>query len=679
MSSARTLAVIGAGNMGSGIAQKMATEGFRVLLVDLGEDQVKRGLGIIETTLTEAVERKIMKPAQVEAIQSRIVGTADWSQLADVDLVVEAVFEDLEVKKKVFKRLDENCRKDCILSTNTSSFYVRDLAAVVSNPERVVGLHYFYHPAKNRLVEVVPAEQSSKEACDRAWAIQEAMGKTPITCADAPGFVVNRYFVPWLNESVRLLEEGVANIATIEAAAKKAFRIGMGPFELMNVTGVPIAMHAANTLGDELGPFYAPSAKLAEQVASKQNWSLEGEVDESAFAAVAERLLGVTCLVAGQLVDEGVGSIEDTDIGARVGLRWSKGPFELMNLNGVGKAAAMIAPLAKRWELETPKVIAEQAASGEPFGFELVSYEKKGDVATLSINRPDAMNAINADVVGQLSCRFEEAEADASVKTVVIAGKGKGFIAGADIRFFVKNIEKDDIPAIYNFTKQGQDLINRFGASKKIVVAKLDGLSLGGGCEIAMACDWIVASEKGTLAFPETGIGIYPGLGGTQRVSRRIGLPLARWLVLTGAGVDAKTAAAIGLVDEVCAHEDLDAAVLRVAAKGKPNRDLVPQVDAPAGFENLNAIFADNDLTALRALDHEAQAGKGEQRAVKSLGFKAPIALEMADRFMTEGAKGPLAAGLAMELDGLDTIFRTKDAYTGLSSLGRSRPVFEGK
>ncbi len=678
MTDLRTLAVVGAGNMGSGIAQKMATEGFRVLMVDLNEAALERGMTNIRNTLAEAVERRIMSAETAEAIQGRLTGTCDWSRLKEAELVVEAVFEDLDVKKDVFRRLSENTTKDCILGTNTSSFFVRDVATVVENPGRVVGLHYFYHPAKNRLVEVVPTGDTSEEVRRRAWSIQEAMGKTPIHCKDAPGFVVNRYFVPWLNEAVRLLEEGVANIATIEEASKKAWRIGMGPFELMNVTGVPIAMHAANTLGEQLGTFYAPAPRLCEQVEKKENWPLEGEVDESRFDAVKERMLGAVFMVAGELVDEEVGSIEDTDIGARVGLRWSKGPFELMNVNGIEKSVAMAQAICERYERALPKVLAQQKEAGRPFEFKLVDLEVDGDICTLSLNRPDAMNAINEEVVAQLSDRFAEAESMPGIKTIVIAGKGKGFIAGADIRYFVKNIEKGDIKAIEAFTQKGQELLARFGASDKVVVAQLDGLSLGGGSEIAMACDYIVATDKGSLGFPETGIGIYPGLGGTQRLPRRVGIPLARWLILSGAPVTAARALAMGLVDSVVPHEKLREGITSVAAQGKPDRSGAPRQDIPAGFEAVAALFSE-DLDALLAKDPAEIDDKGLSRAVKSLGFKAPIALRMADELIRCTAEETLAAGLQKELDGLDTIFRTRDAYEGLSTLGRSRPEFKGE
>ncbi len=143
-------AVIGAGNMGSGIAQKIATEGFKVVLVDLDDEKVARGIGIIETMLDQAVKRKVFLPAQADAILANIDGTSDWSKLSDVDLVIEAVFENMDVKKSVFSRLSEICKPTCILGTNTSSFLVKELVDSVSNPERLVGLHYCFHPAKHR-------------------------------------------------------------------------------------------------------------------------------------------------------------------------------------------------------------------------------------------------------------------------------------------------------------------------------------------------------------------------------------------------------------------------------------------------------------------------------------------------------------------------------------------------
>lgn len=671
----RALAVIGAGNMGSGIAQKAATEGFPVILVDLDDAKVERGLSIIDATLAQGVERKIFRPDDAKAIRGRIVGTSDWTKLSAADLVIEAVFEDLEVKKGVFKKLEEVCREDAILATNTSSFAVTDLAKGMKHPERMLGLHYFYHPAKNRLVEVIPGEATSPEVTAAAWTVQEMMGKTPIHSADASGFIVNRFFVPWLNEAVRLLEEGAASIPTIEAAAKKTFGVGMGPFELMNVTGIPIAMHAANTLGTAFGPFYAPADLLKKKVADGSPWDLAGDADESKFDAIAARLLGVTFLVATSLVDEGVGTIEDTDIGARVGLRWPRGPFEMINRFGIKAAGDLVGQFGGAWDIPVPGMLSLQWRANQPFAFEVVKSEIKDGVATLTVNRPDAMNALNETVVAQLHAAFKAAAGSPKVKGIVIAGAGKAFIAGADIRFFVRAMQSGDLGRIVTFTKAGHALLHDIDTCPKPVIARLHGLALGGGLELAQACDVLIATPRASFAFPETGIGIYPGLGGTQRPTRRIGVGLTRWLVFTGQTLSAEEAAAIGFIDAVVPHEELDAACRAAIDRGikTPTRPALS-----AKHQALEAFFAKNDAETLRIGKADTGGDEALGKAMKRVGFKAPIALRLAGKLIESGAKVSLADGLAMELAHLEEIFSTKDALEGLSTLGKQAPVFKG-
>ena len=672
----RILAVIGAGNMGSGIAQKAATEGFPVILVDLDDAKVARGLSIIDETLAGGVSRKIFSADDAKAIRGRITGSSDWTKLSAADLVIEAVFEDFDVKKDVFTRLEKVCREDAILATNTSSFLVSDLAKGMAHPERMIGLHYFYHPAKNRLVEVIPGEATAPEVTAAAWTFQEMMGKTPIHSADASGFIVNRYFVPWLNEAVRLLEEGAADIPTIEAAAKATFGSGMGPFELMNVTGIPIAMHAANTLGAAFGPFYAPAELLKKQVASGQPWKLEGTPDPSKFDAVSARLLAVIFFVATALLDDGVGTVEDTDIGARVGLRWPRGPFEMINRFGIKAAGDLVGQFGGGWDIAVPGILSLQWRANAPFTFEFVKSETKDGVATLTVNRPDAMNALNEAVVAQLHAAFKKAAADPKVKGIVIAGAGKAFIAGADIRFFVRNIESGDLKRIVDFTKAGHALLHDIDTCAKPVVARLHGLALGGGLELAQACDVLIATPRAIFAFPETGIGIYPGLGGTQRPTRRIGVGLTRWLVFTGQMLGADEAKAIGFIDKVVPHEELDAACRAAIAEGiKPKTR--PALSAK--HLALEKFFADNDAETLRLGKADTLGEEPAIKAMKRVSFKAPIALRLAGKLIESGAKVSLEEGLAMELAHLEEIFSTKDAHHGLSTLGKQAPVFEGR
>jgi enoyl-CoA hydratase/3-hydroxyacyl-CoA dehydrogenase len=678
MSQIKKIGVVGAGNMGSGIVQKIAQEGIPVVMVDLKDEFVQRGLGTIRRLLQEGVERKIFKPEQVDQILSRVTGTTDFKALADADIVIEAVFEDKQVKTDLFKKLDQICSPQTILATNTSSFYVRDFADKTSRPDRFVGLHYFYHPAKNRLLEVIPHSGTSPETVAKSLLAAKLHGKTSILVKDAPGFAVNRFFVPFLNEAARMLEEGLADIPTIEAAAKQAFKIGMGPFELMNVTGIPIAVHAATTLGNELGPFYAPAPILKAQMEKKANWILEGKVDEAKLSALADRFLGVCLGVAAALVDEGVASIEDTDRGAKIGLRWVLGPFEIMNKIGIGKTHEVVQAIGRTYpDFKMPAILEKQHRLGKPFEFNFVDLEVKNGIAYVTLNRPEAMNALNETVVAQLDRRFAEAEANAGVKAIVFQGAGKAFVAGADIRYFVEKIKAGRIPDIVAFTRKGHELLLRIEESKKLTIALLDGLSLGGGSELALACQAIVATPAGSMAFPETGIGIFPGLGGMLRMARHVGPALAKYFAFTGAFISAADALALGIVTKLVESAGVDAAIQSLAVAGKP--DKFRTRDIPEKFKAFAALFGPGSVAT--TLSGKIPAGANAELAgkvVKTLGYKAPLALRIADEIVDQQAPLPMRAAVEIELGRLQDIFSTADALEGLSSAGRRRPEFKG-
>ena len=478
----KKIGIIGAGNMGGGIAQKTAQEGLSVVLVDIKPEFVARGLSNIRATLDEAVERKILKPEKVEEILGRIHGTTDLSEVKDCDLVIEAVFEDMAVKKDLFKRLDEVCEPKTILATNTSSFSVDELAKATKRPDRFAGLHFFYHPAKNRLLEIIPGAGTSKETTAACKQYSTLTGKTDILVNDAPGFAVNRFFIPWYVEAIRIFEEGVANIPTIDKAAMDAFGIGMGPFKLINVTGVPIALHSSATLGEAVGPLYAPPTRLKEQADSGKLWPLEGEVQDDRLQKVADRLKAVVFYVASSMLDEGVSDVADIDLGAKVGLRWRIGPFEMMNKVSIEKAYDLVAELLKAWpSVKMPDTLAQQKKKDSPWEIRYVQYTRDGDVGRVIISRPDAMNALNGTVVRQLDEAFAQAESDPETKAIILESTGKAFVAGADIKFFIDCIKENRLDDNYAFTEFGQKVFNRIDDSKKPVIAKMDGLALGGG------------------------------------------------------------------------------------------------------------------------------------------------------------------------------------------------------
>jgi enoyl-CoA hydratase/3-hydroxyacyl-CoA dehydrogenase len=674
----KTIGVVGAGNMGSGIAQKIAQEGIPVVMVDLKDEFVQRGLGTIRRLLQEGVERKLFKPEQVDQILARVTGTTDFQALAHVDIVIEAVFEDKQVKTDLFKKLDQICAPDTILATNTSSFYVREFAEKTSRPDRFVGLHYFYHPAKNRLLEVIPHGGTSPQTVEKSLLAAKLHGKTAILVKDAPGFAVNRFFVPFLNEAARMLEEGLAGIATIEEGGKRAFKIGMGPFQLMNVTGIPIAVHAATTLGNELGPFYAPAAVLKAQMEKKENWRLEGAVDESKLPAVVDRFQGVCLGVAAALVNEGVASIEDTDRGAKIGLRWLLGPFEIMNRIGIAKTYEVVQAICRKYpDFKMPPLLEKQRATGKPFEFSYVDLEVKDRIAFITLNRPEAMNALNEAVVAQLARRFDEAEADQGVKAIVFQGAGKAFVAGADIRYFVEKIKAGRIPDIVAFTRKGHELFLRIEESQKLTIARLDGLSLGGGSELALACQAIVATPAGSMAFPETGIGIYPGLGGMLRTARHVGPELAKYFAFTGAGLSAADAQALGIVTRLVPPAEVDAALQALVAAGRP--DKYRKRPVPEKFKPFAQLFEKANIPDLLAGKIPGGANADlAGKVVKTLGYKAPVALRIADEIVDRQVGLPMRDAVEIELARLKDVFATADALEGLSSVGRRRPEFKG-
>ncbi|MEJ6563385.1 MAG: 3-hydroxyacyl-CoA dehydrogenase NAD-binding domain-containing protein [Euryarchaeota archaeon] len=683
------VAIVGAGNMGSGIAQKTAQEEFDVQMVDREQQWVDRGQGIIRDFLSEAVERRIFSPAQVESIQGRITGVVGVENTAaDTDLVIEAVFEDFDVKTAVFTTLDAACGPDTILASNTSSLSVNALAEATGRADRFVGLHFFYHPAKNRLVEVIPATSSSPETVEKVVQYCKMLGKVVIVCGDRPGFVVNRFFVPWLNEACLLLEEGIATAAQIDAAARKAFRIGLGPFGLMNLTGPPIALHSTDYLAEQLHtPRYVGAQNLRNLIEANEHWDVSGDEAFSSeqYTTIAERLYGVVFGVAAQIVEEGVCSMEDVDRGAKVGLRWARGPFEMMNRVGIKEANRMAeayADLSAKTDPErawsVPAFFTEQATANTPWHFAYVDTSIEAGVATLTINRPEAMNALNETVVGQLSEALDEVNADPSVHTIVLDGAGKAFVAGADVKFFVDKIRADSIPDIVTFTADGHTMLNKLESSSKTTIALTTGLALGGGLELALACDYRIGTRRTQFRFPETSIGIYPGLGGSQRPARICGIPAARWAVLAGNFMDAQTGHDLGLLTHLVDVASVNTCMAELASAGKPANKYP---GAPANPSSTVAAFAssffsDDNMSAIMngtCPDGFNAEDKSVARQMKSLSRTAPIALRMASDLIDATASTSLADGLQMELDHLTEIFSTEDSLEGLSALIEGR------
>src|ERR1043166_1482416 len=341
----------------------------------------------------------------------------------------EAIFEDFQAKADLFKTLNEILDPKCIVASNTSSFAIKDLAMHVLFPQRFIGMHYFYHAAMNRLVEIIPGRVTSLETIKTALRFATASGKDPIFTRDEHGFAVNRFFVPWLNEAAKLLAEPGMSTKLIDEVCMKTFGIGMGPFALMNATGVPVAMYAERSM-EFFGPSYKVSALLEEQVNKKLDWTFSNghiPASEEQEKSVRERMLGCVFFVCSQILEEQVCSAIDLNKGARIGLRWKQGPLELMKKTGIEEVKRLIQQYAARYNEQMPRV------TESDWQLEYVSMDKKGPVAVITVNRPEELNALNADVIRMLDYHFTEAERDPAISNIYITGSGKAFVAGADI------------------------------------------------------------------------------------------------------------------------------------------------------------------------------------------------------------------------------------------------------
>ena len=249
----KVIGVLGAGSMGNGIAQIAAQAGYQVVMRDIEDRFVENGLKAIEKFLSKSVEKGKMAEDQKKGILARIKGTTRMEDLKDVDYVIEAVFEDLELKRNVFKQLDELTRPHVVLTTNTSSMSVTEISMSTKRPEKVAGMHFFNPAPLMKLVEVIRAYHTNDETVRSVMEMAKKMGKEPIEVRkDTPGFVVNRLMTPHLLEAIKMAEEGIASVEDIDKAVKLGLNYPMGPFELMDLTGVDIAFHVAEYLYKEL-------------------------------------------------------------------------------------------------------------------------------------------------------------------------------------------------------------------------------------------------------------------------------------------------------------------------------------------------------------------------------------------------------------------------------------------
>ncbi|MGU8763236.1 3-hydroxybutyryl-CoA dehydrogenase [Clostridium perfringens] len=245
--------VIGAGTMGAGIVQAFAQKGYEVIVRDIKDEFVDRGIAGINKGLTKLVSKGKITEEDKEAVLSKITGTTDLGLAADCNLVIEAAVENMEIKKQIFAELDKICKEETILASNTSSLSITEVASATNRPDRVIGMHFFNPATIMKLVEVIRGMATSQETFDKVKAMSEAIGKTPVEVAEAPGFVVNRILIPMINEAIGIYAEGIASVEDIDTSMKLGANHPMGPLALGDLIGLDVCLAIMDVLFKETG------------------------------------------------------------------------------------------------------------------------------------------------------------------------------------------------------------------------------------------------------------------------------------------------------------------------------------------------------------------------------------------------------------------------------------------
>ena len=580
--------IVGAGTMGASLAQAYAQSGFQTGLLDLSDNILSEAKSKIDRELQGAVKSRIFSPNQAQEIKDRVLMSTDYEDLCpspQLNLVIETATENIEIKKKIFAKLDELCPKHTVLASNSSSLDVNILAGATRRPDKVVWMHYFYLPHKNRAGEYAPTDTASKESLAVAARYMKLAGKvaTPILNSRKGG-AADIIFVALLLEAARMHQEGLS-VAAIEAGGRAAFDMPIGFLGLMDSTGIPIGYYTMCSFSDASNPddlqlqvyqdFFKPPVNyknlldrfLEAEDSSQVRWIEKGALDESTdptlVARIKDRFQAVGFMTSAEVVDNGVIDLKELDPLCENAFLWKRGPFTLMNSMGLSEVRRIIQArfdLAKQQGIHFPMprnlTTRMETCEAWPLDQSSVKFEteQSGRVARITLSNPKNANALDTEVFKDLEAAFKRADQDEKIEVVLFdTAPIKTFIAGANVSVFVDRIQKGEVDKIVSDTALWQKILFNTITGKKAGgtkprIAIVDGNTLGGGVEVALAFaadpkSLVLVTDRTSFTLPETRLGIYPGMRGScllpQLIAKatdddELATALSRYYILAG-------------------------------------------------------------------------------------------------------------------------------------------------
>ena len=571
------ITVLGAGTMGHGIAEVAALAGYDVVLRDINDDLVTEGYEQIEWSLGKLAEKNRIDEATAEDALERVRPVVDLAEAAgEADVVVEAIVEDMGIKREVYDELSAVAPDDAIFASNTSSLSITDLSEATDRPEQFCGMHFFNPPVRMDLVEVIRGEHTADTTMDAIEELAETFGKTPVRVRkDKPGFIVNSILVPLMNEACWLVETDTASVAAVDSTTKYGMGLPMGAFELGDQVGNDVTLHVLEYMHEVLGGAYEPCPLLERYVEDDrlgkktgvgfydyENGGADVPADRTS-EDITRRLLAVLANETGKLVQAAVAPPADIDEAVTLGAAFPKGPAKLTDEAGL---PALVETLESRHD-ETGHAryavsagLREAADRGgfyadgdsdeESVAFDTIRVEHPTEmVGEIVLDRPQQLNTVTLELIGELEDAIDMLAAEEEVRALLLTGAGdRAFSAGADAMSMAG--QADPINAI-ELSREGQRVWGKLETVSMPVVAGIDGYCLGGGMELAACADMRIASERSELGQPEFNLGLLPGWGGTQRLKHIVGEGPAKEIIFTADRYDAETMADYGFLSEV--------------------------------------------------------------------------------------------------------------------------------